>query len=323
EGFSASIVSGSIVHLSGIPIWPNDSFTVRATDPSGLYADLTERLNFAPESWWYKVRMTYNPNSGTFASSTINLGGRFYDKDEDQLKYSLVQAPSVSSGMTANLSGSVLYLGGTPTAPTTIRVKATDPHGASGEGSIALNFAPKALSQPAVSLSDTQTQVDLRNYFNDADQDKLTFYYGWKYPWSSTLSASVSGTMLLLSGTVQEPTYVIVQATDGHGVYVSNTVSIGSSSQNMAPQALSQPAVSLTGGLTQIDLRNYFIDANQDVLTYVYGSTYPWSNTLSASISGTLLLLSGTAQETTQIVIHATDGYNGYVTNTVTLNAQH
>ncbi|SCW79691.1 hypothetical protein SAMN04487970_104939, partial [Paenibacillus tianmuensis] len=178
-------------------------------------------------------------------------------------------------------------------------------------------------SQPAVSLSGVLTQVDLRNYFNDADQDELTFHYGWTYPWSSTLSASVSGTTLLLSGMAQEPGYVIVHATDGHGTYVSNTVSIGSSSQNMAPQALSQPAVSLTGGLTQIDLKNYFIDPNQDVLTYVYGSTYPWSNTLSASISGTLLLLSGTAQETTHIVIHATDGYSGYVANTVTLNAQH
>ncbi|WP_088831097.1 hypothetical protein [Paenibacillus tyrfis] len=323
QGFSASIVSGSLMHLSGNPTQPYDSFTVRATDPSGLYADLTEVLNFAPQSLSSHNLVTYDPNSGAFTSSTIELGNIFYDANGDRLSYAITQAPSASSGMSVSLSGSVLYVGGTPTTPTTFRVKATDTHEASAEESFSLNFAPKALSQPTVSLSGALTQVDLRNYFNDADHDELTFYYGWKYPWSSTLSASVSGTMLLLSGMAQESGYVIVHATDGHGTYVSNTVSIGSSSQNMPPQALSQPAVSLTGGLTQIDLRNYFIDANQDVLTYVYGSTYPWSNTLSASISGTLLLLSGTAQEPTHIVIHATDGYSGYVTNTVTINGQH
>ncbi|GLI06346.1 hypothetical protein YDYSG_23760 [Paenibacillus tyrfis] len=323
DGFSASIVSGSIVHLSGNPTRKNDSFTVRATDPSGLYADLTEVLNFAPQSWSSHNLVTYDPNSGAFASSAIQLGNIFYDANGDGLSYAITEAPSAGSGMSASIANNMLYVGGTPTSPATFRVRATDTHGASAEESFSLNFAPKALSQPAVSLSGVLTQVDLRNYFNDADHDELTFSYGWKYPWSSTLSASISGTMLLLSGMAQEPGYVIVHATDGHGTYVSNTVSIGSSSQNMAPQALSQPAVSLTGGLTQIDLRNYFIDANQDVLTYVYGSTYPWSNTLSASISGSLLLLSGTAQETTQIVIHATDGYSGYVTNTVTINAQH
>ncbi|KPV59601.1 hypothetical protein QJ48_10215 [Paenibacillus sp. A3] len=323
QGFSASIVSGSLVHLSGNPTRTDDSFTVRATDPSGLYADLTEVLNFAPKSWSSHNLVTYDPNSGAFASSAIQLGNIFYDANGDGLSYAITEAPSAGSGMSASIANNMLYLGGTPTAPATFRVKATDTHGASAEESFSLNFAPKALSQPAVSLSGVLTQVDLRNYFKDTDHDELTFYYGWKYPWSSTLSASISGTMLLLSGMAQEPGYVIVHATDGHGTYVSNTVSIGSSSQNIAPQALSQPAVSLTGGLTQIDLRNYFIDANQDVLTYVYGSTYPWSNTLSASISGTLLLLSGTAQETTQIVIHATDGYSGYVANTVTINAQH
>ncbi|PUA35368.1 hypothetical protein C8Z91_31005, partial [Paenibacillus elgii] len=302
---------------------PYDSFTVRATDPSGLYAELTEVLNFAPQSLSSHNLVTYDPNSGAFTSSTIDLGNIFYDANGDRLSYAITQAPSAGSGMSASIVNNTLYVGGTPTTPTTFRVKATDTHEASAEESFSLNFAPKALSQPTVSLSGVLTQVDLRNYFNDADHDELTFYYGWKYPWSSTLSASVSGTMLLLSGMAQEPGYVIVHATDGHGTYVSNTVSIGSSSQNIAPQALSQPAVSLTGGLMQIDLRNYFIDANQDVLTYVYGSTYPWSNTLSASISGSLLLLSGTAQETTQIVIHATDGYSGYVTNTVTINAQH
>ncbi|SCW51888.1 hypothetical protein SAMN04487970_10121, partial [Paenibacillus tianmuensis] len=50
QGFSVSIVSGSLVHLSGNPTRTNDSFTVRATDPNGLYADLTEVLNFAPQS---------------------------------------------------------------------------------------------------------------------------------------------------------------------------------------------------------------------------------------------------------------------------------
>ncbi|WP_223275552.1 hypothetical protein, partial [Paenibacillus elgii] len=72
-------------------------------------------------------------------------------------------------------------------------MKATDTHGASTEESFSLNFAPKALLQPVVSLSGTLTQIDLKNYFSDADQDELTFSYGWKYPWSSTLSASVSG----------------------------------------------------------------------------------------------------------------------------------
>ncbi|WP_010496334.1 hypothetical protein [Paenibacillus elgii] len=323
QGFSASILSGSLVHLSGNPQLTSDSFTVRAMDSTGLYADLTEILNFAPQSLSSHNLVTYDPNSGAFASSAIDLWNIFYDANGDRLSYAITQAPSAGSGMSASIVNNTLYMGGTPTTPTTFRVKATDTHEASVEESFSLNFAPKALSQPVVSLSGVLTQVDLRNYFNDADHDELTFYYGWTYPWSSTLSASVSGAMLLLSGMAQEPGYVIVHATDGHGPYVSNTVSIGSSNQNMAPQALSQPAVSLTGGLTQIDLRNYFIDANQDVLTYVYGSTYPWSNTLSASISGTLLLLSGTAQETTHIVIHATDGYSGYVTNTVTLNAQH
>uniref|UniRef100_UPI0005658310 hypothetical protein n=1 Tax=Paenibacillus ehimensis TaxID=79264 RepID=UPI0005658310 len=140
QGFSASIVSGSIVHLSGKPTRTNDSFTVRATDPSGLYADVTEVLNFGPQAWWSQSMVTYNPNSGAFVSSAIDLGSRFYDADRDELKYTMVQAPGVSSGMTASLSGSMLYLGGTPTSPATFRVKATDTHGASAEESFSLNF---------------------------------------------------------------------------------------------------------------------------------------------------------------------------------------
>ncbi|WP_152547874.1 hypothetical protein, partial [Paenibacillus ehimensis] len=212
--------------MSGNPKLTSDSFTVRATDPSGLYADLTEVLNFAPQSWSSQNLVTYDPNSGAFVTGAINLGSIFYDANWDELKYSMVQTPGVSSGMTASLSGSMLYLGGTPTSPATFRVKATDTHGASAEESFSLNFAPKALSQPAISLSGVMTQVDLRNYFSDEDQDELTFSYGDKIPWSSTLSASVSGTMLLLSGMAQEPVYVIVQATDGHSAYVSNTVSV-------------------------------------------------------------------------------------------------
>ncbi|MCM3268354.1 hypothetical protein, partial [Paenibacillus elgii] len=504
EGFSASIVSGNLVHMSGDPIWSSDSFTVRATDPSGLYADVTEVLNFAPQSWSSQNLVTYDPNSGAFASSAIDLRSIFYDANGDGLDYSISEAPSASSGMTASLSGSVLYVGGTPTTPTTFRVKATDTHGASTEESFSLNFAPKALSQPAVSLSGVLTQIDLRNYFDDAEQDELTFSYGWTYPWSSTLSASVSGTMLLLSGMTEEPTYVIVQATDGHGTYVSNTVSVlqtngipqvlpsggmvyttwdptaqrfvnndadagayftdndpltytivrqpqgfsvsivsgnlvhmsgdpiwssdsftvratdpsglyaeltevlnfapqawwshslvtydpnsgafvssvidlgsrfydanrdelkysmveapsvssgmtaslsgsllylggtptspatfrvkatdthGASAEegfslNFAPKALLQPAVSLSGTLTQVDLRNYFSDADQDELTFSYGWKYPWSSTLSASVSGTMLLLSGMTQEPVNVIVQATDGHGTYVNNTVSV----
>ncbi|PUA34970.1 hypothetical protein C8Z91_32990, partial [Paenibacillus elgii] len=94
---------------------PYDSFTVRATDPSGLYAELTEVLNFAPQAWWSHSLVTYDPNSGAFVSSVIDLESRFYDANRDELKYSMIEAPSVSSGMTASLSGSLLYLGGTPT----------------------------------------------------------------------------------------------------------------------------------------------------------------------------------------------------------------
>ncbi|WP_146189889.1 hypothetical protein, partial [Paenibacillus elgii] len=323
QGFSVSIVSGNLVHMSGDPIWSSDSFTVRATDPSGLYADVTEVLNFAPQSISSHNLVTYDPNSGAFASSAIDLWNIFYDANGDGLDYSISEAPSVSSGMTASLSGSVLYVGGTPTAPTTFRVKATDTHGASTEESFSLNFAPKALSQPAVSLSGVLTQIDLRNYFDDAEQDELTFSYGWTYPWSRTLSASVSGTMLLLSGMAEEPTYVIVQATDGHGTYVSNTVSVLQT--NGIPQVLpSGGMVYTTWDPTEqrfvnndVDAGAYFTD--NDPLTYTI-VRQPQGFSVSI-VSGNLVHMSGDPiWSSDSFTVRATDPSGLYAELTEVLN---
>ncbi|MCM3274372.1 hypothetical protein, partial [Paenibacillus elgii] len=169
----------------------------------------------------------------------------------------------------------------------------------------------------------TLTQVDLRNYFSDADQDELTFYYGWMYPWSSMLSASISGTMLLLSGMVQEPGYVIVHATDGHGTYAINTVSV--------QQAGGIPQVLPSGGMVyttwdptaqrfvnnDADAGAYFTD--NDPLTY---TIVRQPQGFSASIvSGSLVHMSGNPTlPYDSFTVRATDPSGLYAELTEVLN---
>ena len=48
SGLSLSLHWGHQLHFGGVPTVPT-SFTVRATDPGGLYTELTSTLQFAPE----------------------------------------------------------------------------------------------------------------------------------------------------------------------------------------------------------------------------------------------------------------------------------
>ncbi|PUA35369.1 hypothetical protein C8Z91_30970, partial [Paenibacillus elgii] len=101
--------------------------------------------------------------------------------------------------------------------------------------------------------------------------------------------------MLLLSGMAQEPSYVIVQATDGHGTYVSNTVSVLQT--NGIPQVLPSGGMVYT---TWDPTGQRFVNNDSDAGVY-FTDNDPLTYTIvrqpqgfSASIvSGSLVHMSG------------------------------
>ncbi|WP_186333862.1 hypothetical protein, partial [Paenibacillus xylanexedens] len=70
----------------------------------------------------------------------------FQDPNGDSLSYALVQGPDALSGLSVILWGSELYLGGTPTIPTSFTVRATDPQGLYADLTSTLNFVPEPVS---------------------------------------------------------------------------------------------------------------------------------------------------------------------------------
>ncbi|WP_186333858.1 hypothetical protein, partial [Paenibacillus xylanexedens] len=94
--------------------------------------------------------ITFDPNTNGFIPGYLDTSYLFQDPNGDSLSYALVQGPDALSGLSVILWGSELYLGGTPTIPTSFTVRATDPQGLYADLTSTLNFVPEPVSHGVV-----------------------------------------------------------------------------------------------------------------------------------------------------------------------------
>ncbi|PQP85183.1 hypothetical protein C0Q44_12055 [Paenibacillus sp. PCH8] len=308
SGLSVSLW-GSELYLGGTPTMPT-SFTVRATDPQGLYADLTSTLNFVPEPVSHGVVQA----SGTLTQ--IDLNSYFRDRDNDPLVFAL---EGTSHAAYAHIDGNLLTYSGSIIQPVNLQVSATDPKGWSVHNIIQIqgeNLAPLIVSSPMITFDPNTNDfipgfLDTSYLFQDPNGDALSYALVQEPDALSGLSVSLWGSELYLGGTPTMPTSFTVRATDPQGLYADLT-----STLNFVPEPVSHGVVQASGTLTQIDLNSYFRDRDNDPLSFVIDGNNS-SGSISAWVDGNILSFSGIVTNPFSLNIRAIDEKRFTVTNVI------
>uniref|UniRef100_UPI0005845F49 hypothetical protein n=1 Tax=Paenibacillus sonchi TaxID=373687 RepID=UPI0005845F49 len=206
SGLSLSL-NGGYLSIGGTPTAPT-AFTVRATDPSGLYADMESTLNFVPEPVSHAVIQT------TGSLTQIDLNEYFIDRDHEALSFGLNGYSYTSNAVSTWLDGNVLTISGTIVTPMSLHISATDGHGWWAFNTAAVgtpveegnNLAPLTLSQPMVIYNATddyfiQPYFNLDELFRDPNGDWLSYSIVQNPDPQSGLSLSLNGGYLSIGGT--------------------------------------------------------------------------------------------------------------------------
>ncbi|MCM3136629.1 hypothetical protein M3629_28170, partial [Paenibacillus polysaccharolyticus] len=152
---------GQELAFGGVPTMPT-SFTVRATDPRGLYADLTSTLQFAPEPVSHAIV------DATGTRTQVDLNAFFRDRDNDPLTFEL---NGTSHAANVRIEDGLLTYSGTILAPVRMGITATDPQGWSAYNVVEIqgeNVAPLTVSSPVLTFDPNKNRF-YPNVWNIAD----------------------------------------------------------------------------------------------------------------------------------------------------------
>ncbi|WP_164545485.1 Ig-like domain-containing protein [Paenibacillus albus] len=339
--FFTAALTGSELKIQGVyPSTEPYLLEVRASDGSltgSKFISITsvsiDPVNHAPEATEGIQELSVE------STRNVDLSPYFSDADEgDTLTY---QVGELQSGLpfTASVTGSDLTLTATgmDTNAYDVYVTATDNHDATATKHFSVrstlvtqpaNHPPVALGgatpmEIKVEMSRTQTSstgLDLNVFFSDADSDQLSYTIVNPPGSGDFLTASITGSQLSLQGSavITEPYILEVLASDGKQTG-RGYFSITSSYMNTAPEAIQsdpepvQLSVSSNGPLLrQLDMDEYFIDADGDELQYTILNPLSGSSGdfFSASLDGSQLTLQGTAPsaESYRLEVQASDG---------------
>ena len=250
-----------------------------------------------------------------FGTRSRNVAGVFTDKDGDALTYTAVSGNT--SVVTVSMSGSILYFTEQGLGSSLITVTATD----DGEGALRTNHSfvlnvnnvndPPVVVDP---LDDIVTDenfvtlpVSLTGTFTDKDNDALT--YTAVSSNAGVVTTSVSGSTLSIHEEGLGTATLTVTASDG-SLSVSDQFSITINNVNDAPvvvDPITDRNYDEGFGSASISVSPVFNDEDGDVLSYAVES----SNTavVSATMSGTTLLITERGNGNSTITVRASDGF--------------
>lgn len=220
-------VAGSTVTVTAVAPGTT-AVTMTATDPGGLTANQTfeaEVPNRAP------VAVDRIPDQTVEAGKSVTLDVRSYFNEPDGQELAYAAESSSSSIVAATVAGSVVTLSGVAPGTATVTIVATDPGGLSAEQGAAVtvlrpNRAPEAVG----SVPDQETTVDEKVkfdaslYFDDPDEDSLTFSASTSG--ASVTDASVSGDTVTITGVSPGTATVTVTATDPGGLSATQEAAV-------------------------------------------------------------------------------------------------
>ncbi|MFF5994294.1 hypothetical protein AAGS61_06005 [Lysinibacillus sp. KU-BSD001] len=166
-----------------------------------------------------------------------------------------------------------------------------------------LNSAPQWSTIPNQSVrKNTSASVYLPNHVYDADGNALTFSASSSN--TGIANVVVSGNNLTVTGISKGTATITVYASDG---IVSSPTIFTVSVTNTGPIGSTIPAQSTKkDAIITLNLANYFSDVDLDALSYAVSSSQP--GVATASISGSILTLTGKEIGSTWITVDATDG---------------
>ncbi|MBN1479977.1 hypothetical protein EH223_18775, partial [candidate division KSB1 bacterium] len=211
-----------------------------------------------------------------------------------------------------------------PTPFDTVRVWATDPDAAQSPPAqflvSVLNTPPRATPQPVDRLkypppsgqSDDMLTIDLNDWFEDDDGDKLTFdLIANSAP--SVVQAIQNGSNLILTAVNSGEATVTVSATDTYNATTATdiVVTVNSSPKRNAT-LFPVDAMRPTHSFPIADLNDYFDDPNKDVLTFAVTSSAP--EVIEVNTSGSSLRLEAKKVDSdtpVTITVTASDDYWG------------
>ncbi|WP_419164548.1 Ig-like domain-containing protein [Candidatus Palauibacter sp.] len=162
-------------------------------------------------------------------SATVHVSGFFRDPDGDRLTYFVTTSnPNV---VTAAVSGMTVTLTGVAKGTATITVTATDPGGLGAQQSFTANVPnqpPRAVGElPSLRLAaGDSVPVDVASYFEDPDEDVLT--YAVETSDATVATASASGSVVTVVAETRGNATVVVTATDAEGLAVEQSFEPGS-----------------------------------------------------------------------------------------------
>ena len=149
------------------------------------------------------------------------------------------------------------------------------------------------------------TTFDIAGYFTDPDGDRLT--YTAESTHSGQATASMSGSMLTISGVAAGEPSVIVTATDPGGLFALQSTNVSVRPPNRAPVPVgSIPGVSVDAGSpVELDAIWYFRDPDGDQLDYQAVSQD--EAVVTAAASGSMVTITAVASGVTSVSVTATD----------------
>ena len=306
-------MSGSVMTVTALSDFAGGTLiTVTATDPDGLEARqrtrvTVEAVNRPPEA------------VGSIPAASIKVGetarvvvrSYFRDPDGDRLEYTVATSnPGVA---TASISSTAVSITGVAEGAATVTVTATDPDGLAATQGIgvsvgAVNQHPAAVGtipEQTVNVGETVT-VDVAGYFRDPDGDDLQ--YEAETFFTNRATASMSGSVMTITGVSEGSTSLTVTASDPDGLEARQRTRVAVQAVNGAPQAVgSIPSQALDeGSSVTVQTHSYFRDPDGDRLSYRVTS----SNTrvATASVTGAgVVAISGEAAGSATVTMTASD----------------
>lgn len=289
--------------------------SVVASDPHGASVtdSFTIRVNSSPTVVAPIAPVTL-VNSDS--SQVVELANVFADPDPtDILGYTATSSNTAAA--TATVTGNILLVRAVNPGAGSMLVTATDSHGESV--STSFNFFVNAVPMLSMAFDDvllplptSSATLDLREHFDDADMENLTF--SAESDDTSVTTVSVSGSTLRVQGVMAGNATITITATDNHDQTVTGTFMVRVNAIPMVSMAIEDVILVNPDANLDIDLSMHFTDADMDSLTFSAQSND--TNTVSVSVNGTTLTVQGENAGDATITVTATDPSNANVSTT-------
>ena len=290
------------------------TITVTAADPDGLTVEQSISVTVTQPNRAPAASGTIPDGSPAIggAEYSVDVSTYFTDADNDTLTYTASSSDTAIA--TASVSNSTVTVTGVAVGSATITVTATDPDSLTANQTFSVtviqaNRAPTAantIPDQSVTVGGSAATVDVSSSFSDPDGDTLT--YTATSSDTAIATTSVSSATVTITPVAGGTATLTVMATDPDGLSVDQTIAVTVTQPNRAPAAsgtIPDGSAPIGGTAYSVDVSTYFIDADDDTLTYTASSSD--TAIATASVSDSTVTVTGVAVGSATITVTATD----------------